>query len=125
MAAAADFDWVKYTDLVLHWGPLSLSLSPALGSHPKVNPSFSSTFRTHMCHAAIYSSGLQTDDLSSVWQCRKNWLDEEASAVAIFRVGQDLSGRHVGGSFMIHNGKSKVFPSTPNPTKTIGTITDF
>ena len=83
----------------------------------------SSAFRTHT--AAIFSSGLQTDDLSSVWQCRKNWLDEEASAVAIFRVGQDLSGRHVGGSFMIHNGKSKVFPSTPNPTKTIGTITDF
>ena len=59
----------------------------------------SSAFRTHT--AAIFSSGLQTDDLSSVWQCRKNW------------VGQDLSGRHLGGSFMIHNGNSKVSPFTP------------
>ena len=55
----------------------------------------SSAFRTHT--AAIFSSGLQTDDLSSVWQCRKNWLEEETYLV-------------VGGSFMIPNGNNKVFP---------------
>ena len=42
-------------------------------------------------------TGLQTDDLSSVWKCRKKWLEEETYLV-------------VGGSFMIPNGNNKVFP---------------
>ena len=45
--------------------------------------------------------------------CKLTTCHQCGNAVAIFRVGQNLSGRHLSGSFMIHNGNSKVSPFTP------------